>query len=262
MGFLTALVFGLVVGSFLNVCIFRLPENESIVFPASHCRTCRKPIAWFDNVPVLSYALLGGKCRRCKAAISPQYAFVEALTGALFVLFYWKFGPTAKGAALLAFVLALVVESGIDFRHQIIPEEITLPGIHLGIVCSALVPSIQGQPDWRAGLLHSAFAMAFGWLLLYDIAVVGEKVFKREAMGGGDVMLMAMIGAFTGWQGVLWTLFGASLLGSIVGLYLRFRKGGQEIPFGPFLGMAAAAYLFVGREWIAAYFNFLASAGS
>jgi len=250
--------FGTIVGSFLNVCIFRVPEGESVVFPGSHCRACRKAIAWYDNVPVLSWLVLGGRCRHCRARISAQYWVVELLTGGLFAACYRVFGLTPEGFIYLGLALALVVESFIDLRHQIIPDGITLPGIAVGLAVSALWPPLHGRENWTGALAASFIGVLAGGGLLWIIGSLGEKIFKREAMGGGDVKLLAMIGAFLGWEGVLWTVFAASVLGTVFGLYQRLRRGAEEIPFGPYLGLAAFVYPFFGRSVVEWYFGHLA----
>lgn len=251
------LAVGLIVGSFLNVCIFRLPDGQSVVFPESHCRVCQKAIAWFDNVPLLSYALLKGRCRQCHTAISPQYFWIETFTGALFVLFYFYFGFTARAFVFLIFSLALLVETAIDFRHQIIPDAITLPGIVLGLLASVLLPELHGQTSAVWGFVWALVGMLAGGGILYAAGTLAEWVLKKEAMGGGDVKLLAMIGAIIGWPGVLWTIFVSSLLGSIVGVYVRVTKGEERIPYGPYLAAAAFSYLFIGKQAIKAYLKFI-----
>ena len=162
MYYFLAVVFGAVIGSFLNVCIFRMPKEESIVFPASHCPLCQKAIAPLDNIPMISFLILKGRCRHCAAKISWQYPLVEILTAGLFVIFYHYFGITAKGIVYLLFSLALLVETFIDLRHQIIPDEITLPGIAIGLMVSALFPGFHGESLWWMGLLKSLTGMLIG----------------------------------------------------------------------------------------------------
>ena len=250
-------MFGAAAGSFLNVCIYRLPKGESVVFPGSHCGVCAKPVRWHDNVPVLSYFVLRGRCRDCGAKFSAQYALIEILTGLLFVLFYRVFGLSGVGAVYLLFTLALLTQSMIDFAHKIIPDEITLPGIVLGLVCSSFFPELQNQSSWQAGLLYSAAGMLAGGGFLYLVAVVAERVMKKEAMGGGDVKLLAMTGAFLGLAGAAWTLFFGSVIGAVAGIYFKFSKKEEQIPFGPFLGLAAVLYIFFGSAVIDWYFQFL-----
>ncbi len=248
-------VFGTIVGSFLNVCIYRLPRNESVVSPGSHCGACGKPIRWYDNLPVLSYFLLRGKCRDCGVSFSAQHALVEFLTGMLFVAFYHFFGLEAMGLIYLIFTLAVLVESLIDFEHKIIPDEITLSGIVLGIILSCFFPMMHGANSWWEGLLASVIGVFIGGGFLYLIAVIAEFFLKKEAMGGGDVKLLAMFGAFLGFRGVLWALMMGSFAGSIAGIYFKFKKKEEQIPFGPFLGLGAIFYIFYGQAVIAWYLN-------
>ena len=250
-------VAGSLVGSFLNVCILRLPKDESIVFPPSHCTACQKPIAWFDNFPLLSFLFLGAQCRHCKAKISWQYPLIEALTGILFVVFYHRFGTTPKGFLYLYLSLGLLVQTVIDMRYKIIPDGITLPAIVIGLVVSAVFPEIHGQSAWAQGLLQSFLGVLVGGGFLYLAGTVAEWVLKKEAMGGGDVKLLAAVGAVIGWRGVLWTLFVSSLAGSVGGLYLRLTKGEELIPFGPYLALGAFLYLFIGPQAIQWYCHFL-----
>lgn len=250
---LTAFVFGAIIGSFLNVCVLRLPRNESIVFPPSHCMACNTGIRWYDNIPVVSYFILGGKCRNCGARFSVRYALVEALTGALFALIAAKYGNAPLTYIYAVFTAALIVETFIDFDHQIIPDEITLPGIGIGFFLSIPFPQMHGHFLWPEAAFQSLIGILLGGGILYAMAVIAEWVLKKEAMGGGDIKLLAMIGAVLGWKGVVWTLFVSSLLGSAVGIYQRVRNGQQLIPYGPYLAAAAVAYLFFGAQAFAWY---------
>ncbi len=254
---IAALILGCLVGSFLNVCILRLPKEESIVFPGSHCTKCNKPIAWYDNIPVVSYVMLGAKCRHCKTTISIQYPLIEILTGVLFVSFYHFFGATPKGVLYLYLALGLLVQSVIDYRYKIIPDSITLPAIVIGLMASALFPEIHGQAAHLSGFWASLRGVLVGGGFLYVVGSLGEWILKKEAMGGGDVKLLAAVGAVTGWHGVLWTIFVGSLAGAIVGIYLRIRQGEEMIPFGPFLALGAFLYLFIGPQAMDWYFGWL-----
>lgn len=257
MSLLFAFVFGAFFGSFLNVCALRIPAGESIVWPGSHCFSCRRAIAWYDNIPCLSWFFLGGKCRNCKSKFSFQYPAVEFATGAAIAALYAAYGMTPMFFAYAALTLALIVEGLIDFAHQIIPDSITLPGILAGLGVSAAFPMLHGELNPLAALLHSFLGVIVGGGVLFVTGTVAEKILKKEALGGGDVKLLAMIGAFIGWQGVLWTLFASSFLGSAVGIYLRWSKGAERIPFGPYLGLGAFLYLFFGTQTIEAYLRFL-----
>ncbi len=250
---------GAMIGSFLNVCIVRLPQDESIAFPASHCRSCKAPVQWYDNVPIFSWFVLGGKCRKCKVGFSGKYPAIEFLTGCLFVLFFVTFGLTAVSGVYLVFTLALLVQTMIDFEHEIIPDVITLPGIVLGLAASFALPELHGQSSRLAALGQSAIGVFVGGGFLWLAGTIAERILKKEAMGGGDVKLLAMIGALLGWPGVVWTIFVSSLLGSVVGIYMRVTSGKERIPFGPYLGLAAFLYLFFGVRAMQWYFDYLTS---
>ena len=247
------LLLGASVGSFLNVCIFRIPKNESIVFPASHCQACRHPIAWWDNIPVLSFFLLKGRCRHCRAPISRQYVWVEVSSIVLFLFFYSMFGPTVRGVVYLVLSLALLTESLIDWKHQIIPDGITLPGIVIGLAVSCFFPELHGESVWSRGLVSGGLGILVGGGILYAVGTISERIMKKETMGGGDVKLLAMIGSVLGWEGVLGTLFISSFFGSVVGIILRWRRGQERIPFGPYLALGAFFYLFFGQQMRDAY---------
>ena len=255
MSLMIAFLFGSMVGSFLNVCILRMPKDESIVFPASHCTSCSRPIAWFDNIPILSFLVLGAKCRHCRTKISWQYPIIEIATAVLFVVFYRTFGLTPKGFLYLYLSLVLLVQSVIDMRYRIIPDLLTLPAIVIGLAVSAFFPEIHGQSSHLAGFLKSLIGIFIGGGFLYAAGTIAEWVLKKEAMGGGDVKLLAAIGAVIGWRGVVWTIFVSSLVGTVGGLYLRFTKGEELIPFGPYLALAAFLYLFYGPAVMNWYFH-------
>jgi len=247
------LLLGAAVGSFLNVCIFRIPKNESIVFPVSHCQACQHPIAWRDNIPVVSFFVLKGRCRHCHAPISSQYVWVEVSGIVLFLLFYFVFGLTVRGAVYLILSLALLTESLIDWKHQIIPDGITLSGIVIGLAVSGLFPELHGESVWFKGLLSAGLGVLLGGGVLYALGTVSEWIMKKETMGGGDVKLLAMIGAVLGWKGVFGTLLVSSFVGSAVGIFLRWRRGQEKIPFGPYLALGAFLYLFFGQQMMDAY---------
>jgi leader peptidase (prepilin peptidase)/N-methyltransferase len=248
--YLFIFVLGAVIGSFLNVCICRIPEGRSIVSPPSACPRCGSGIRWYDNIPIVSFLLLRGKCRACGAAISWRYPMVEALNGTLFVLFFLRVGLTPLLPVLFLLGSALVVITFIDLDHQIIPDRISLPGIPIGFAASLLT----GHPGWLSSLIG---ILAGGGSLLI-IATLYEKFSGKEAMGGGDVKLLAMLGAFLGWPSVPFIIFIGSLGGSLVGvpaMLLQKRGGDLKIPFGPFLAFAALLYILAGGEIIRWYFN-------
>lgn len=246
--FVAVFIFGALVGSFLNVCIHRLPIGESVVFPASHCPHCRQAIQPYDNVPILSYLILRGRCRSCGAGISARYPAVETLTGLAAVAVVCAAGLTAHALLAFAFVCALIVITFVDVDYQIIPDAISLPGIGVGFAAALLL----GQPSWTASLA----GILLGGGLLWGVAEGYHWLTGREGMGGGDIKLLAMIGAFLGWQAVPVTLMIASLAGTAVGVTLMVvqRRGGRTaIPFGPFLAVGAACALFWGDALIAWY---------
>lgn len=240
------IVFGLLVGSFCNVCIHRLPKDESVITPRSRCPACRAPIRALDNVPLLSFLWLRGRCRTCGAAISWRYPLVEALTGGLFGAAVLAFGPTLRAVGAAVLLAALVIVTFIDLDHQVIPDEVTLVGLPIGLGASLLA----GTPPALEALL-AALGGAGG---LYLLAVYGEVAFQREALGGGDVKLAAMLGAFLGGRGLLLAFFLACLSGGLVGgmLLATGRAGrGTLLPFGPFLAFGAGASLFFGDAlWV------------
>ena len=243
---------GLAVGSFLNVCIHRLPRGESVVSPPSRCAACGRRLRWFENVPVLSWMALRGRCRTCRSAITPAYPVVEAVTALVFVLQYGQIGWQPLLAVRLAFAASMIVLAAIDLRHRILPNVITLPGVAAGLACSLW---------WEPGWLSSAAGAAAGWAVL---RAVGEAYFRlrgREGMGMGDVKMLAMIGAFLGWPHMLVTLLIASVSGSLVGgaLVLASRDNlSYPLPFGSFLAFGALLsthtaepliYWYLGRYW-------------
>jgi leader peptidase (prepilin peptidase)/N-methyltransferase len=247
------LVFGLIIGSFLNVCIYRLPRDLSVVKPRSACPSCNTAIKAWDNIPVISYILLGGKCRKCGEKISARYPLVEALNGLLYIAVFQFFGIGWHLPFLFAFVSAMVVITFIDLDFQIIPDVITLPGILIGLAAASFVlpdpfSSLNGSSGLNslsvAGFTNSVTGLLTGGGLYYLIAVA-----SRGGMGGGDIKMMAMVGAFTGWKGVLLTTFLGSLTGSIIGIFLMVFKGKgrkTKIPFGPFLALGSLISLFYG----------------
>jgi leader peptidase (prepilin peptidase)/N-methyltransferase len=252
-----ALLFGLLIGSFLNVCIHRWPRGRSVVRPRSHCVRCRKTIAWYDNIPVLSYILLGGKCRHCGRHISARYPAVELLTGAVFFYFVLRLGPTVEAAKLCAFSAMVIALIFSDLEKRLLPDELTLGGALIGLAFAFFVPlrdessagllwlmglTLEGRILWLAQAALGAAVPAFflwggGWLYL--------KIRHREGLGLGDVKLMVMIGAFLGLQATLLTLLTGSIAGSVVSLLYIWatRKDAStyELPFGTFLGAAAVA---------------------
>ena len=233
--------FGAVVGSFLNVCIGRIPVGRSIVTPRSSCPACGHAIRFYDNIPLISYVLLRGKCRNCRTGISLRYPVVEGLAGALALFLFWKYGFTLKFLAAFFFVAILIVIAFIDMDHQMIPDCITLPGIPLALLAAVSVMDVP--------FLEALAGLIAGGGFLYLIALSYAFLRKREGMGGGDIKLLALIGAFLGWKSLIFVLLLSSLSGAMVGITLiALRKQGMKdaLPFGSFLTLAAVAWLFWG----------------
>ena len=245
--YLVAGTLGGLIGSFLNVCIFRLPRGKSIVWPGSHCPSCTHPIEFYDNIPLLSYLWLGGRCRACRAPISIRYPLVEATNALGYLTILWYFGPSWTAALYALLFSALVVVTGTDLTHKIIPNVITLPGIVVGLLGAVTVLPV--------GVINSVLGLTVGGGLLWLLAWLSPYLFGKEGMGGGDIKLLAMIGAFLGWKPALLTIMIGSLTGSIIGISLialRIIKRDEYIPFGPSLVLGALLSLFFAEpllEW-------------
>ncbi len=243
---------GLALGSFFNVCIYRIPRGESVVTPPSHCPRCGKRIRAYDNIPVLSYVLLRGRCRDCRRPISPRYAVVEALTALLFVAVYARFGLDWSTVNGLVFVSLVLVMALIDVDHQIIPFRLSIPGLALGLAGSLLPPGRLA--DAAVGAAAGAAFVLFAWSLWrFVLRPVFRRfgVDQREGIGGGDLPFAAMLGAFLGWRSLIVALFAAVIAGVVVGAVLRYtgrNTRGQPMPFGPFLAAGGLVGLFVGPE--------------
>jgi leader peptidase (prepilin peptidase)/N-methyltransferase len=269
-------LFGLCIGSFLNVVIHRLPLGQPLGRPArSRCPHCQTPIAVYDNIPLLSYVLLQARCRHCKGLISPRYPLVELMGGLFALAVYRRFGWHAEAIFYYAFIAALIAVTFIDLDHQIIPDAISLPGIPV----FALAALVERQPIWFFNPLPlkwqaavSAWPvppMVFGAVLgiiagggsLFLVAWVYQNLTGKEGMGGGDIKLLAMIGALLGWEGVVFTIFTGSAVGTLAGAALmagqRLVDFKLKIPFGPFLAIGAIAYIFVGQKMIGAYLGLI-----
>jgi len=245
-----AFIFGTVVGSFLNVCVYRIPEGQSIVVPASHCRACKKPIAFYDNIPLISFLVLKGKCRHCGSPLSVQYPLVELISGLLAAACVLKWGAGYIAAVWFLFCAALIVVTFIDLKHQIIPDVISLPGIACGVLLSLVLDG--------PGLRSSLIGAALGGGSLFLIRCVYYAVTKQEGMGLGDVKLLAMMGAFLGWKSILFIIMAASFSGALLGIavmIIKKKNSRYAIPFGPFLSLGAVCYLFCGQEMINWYLN-------
>lgn len=245
-----ALILGLLIGSFLNVCIYRVPREKSIVSPPSSCPACGSAIRPWDNIPLISYLLLLGKCRKCGEKISLRYPAVELINGLLYAAVWFHFGPGWELPFLFAFVSAMLVITFIDLDFQIIPDVITLPGMIIGLAAAQfIIPDPLPDPNSKfqlLGFVNSIIGLLAGGVFFYLVALL-----SRGGMGGGDVKMMAMVGAFTGWKGVFLTTLVGSFSGSLVGIALMVFKGKgrkSKIPFGPFLALGSLVTLFFGSR--------------
>ena len=241
-------VVGLVMGSFLNVCILRIPSGQSVIRPGSRCPRCKTPIFWFDNVPLLSFVRLRARCRWCGGKISWRYPLVECLNGVSYLGIVYKFGWTCSALVYALFLSLLLVVTMIDLDHFVIPDTISLPGLVIGFFTAAFILPV----GWAGSLL----GIALGGGVLWMIAAVSPYLFGKEGMGGGDIKFLAMIGAFLGWQHVCMTLFLASCAGALVGIGLMAFRGmerGQYLPFAPFLSAGAVTSLFFYQELFGMY---------
>ncbi len=276
-------VLGACFGSFFNVIIYRLPKEESIILPASHCMKCGELIPWYDNIPIISYFILRGKCRDCGAPFSIRYAAVEFLTALLFAMIIVKYAPLITSIKIvndgfpwgnlfhgvgltlfhLYFVGGLIVATFIDIDHQIIPNEITFTGIPLGIVASTLFPVMQGQETHLWGFIFSLISVIACGGVLFLIGEIATRALKKEAMGFGDVKLLAMLGAFIGWKLAAICLFFSSLTGAMVGVTLIALKKVEwqsRIPFGPYIVLGALISYFWGMQILDWYLGFFRAA--
>ncbi len=245
-----AVLVGLCFGSFLNVCILRLPHDQSLVRPRSTCPQCKQPIAWRDNIPVVSWLWLRGKCRWCHKPISVQYPLIEALVGVLFGVSVLAYGASLHAVSAAVFGTLLLGIGITDARHYLIPDEFSLGGLVLGLALALG----GGVP----GFLQALLGAAVGFALLWGVAQAGAWVFKEEAMGGGDIKMMAMVGSFVGWRGVLLTVFAGAALGSLIFVPLSIKKK-RLVPFGVFLAVGAAVTYVFGDAILAWYGHFLQS---
>jgi len=245
-------IFGAVIGSFLNVCIYRIPRSKSIVKPNSFCPACEKPIKFYDNIPIVSYIILGGKCRHCGAKISKRYPFVELLTAVIFLIIYRRCGLSYELLVQMVFVSLLITISFIDYDFQIIPDVLSVGGMVFGLLIAFVRPGFR--------FMDAFYGVLIGGGVLFIIAYGYQLIAKREGMGGGDIKLLAMIGSFTGFKGVLFSLIGGSIIGSLVGIPLMLMKKENmkyAIPFGPFLSCAALIFLLTGDRYMDALLHFI-----
>jgi leader peptidase (prepilin peptidase)/N-methyltransferase len=246
---------GICIGSFLNVCIYRMGREQSVVKPSSRCPHCQKPIRWFDNIPLLSFLMLKGKCRDCGGKISFRYFFVELLTGVIFLALYQDLGLSERFFAYAILLSGLIVATFVDFDFQIIPDEISCGGIVVGLIFSFLFPLIHSTPLRWLGLWDSVLGVLVGGGILWILGCLGDFIFKKESMGGGDVKLLAMIGAFLGWKIALLTLPLASVVGAVVGIIVKIRTKQSLIAFGPYLSLGALICIFWSSKILSFFFT-------
>ena len=249
-------------GSFANVCIYRWPNELSVVTPGSHCFNCKKDIAWYDNMPILSYFILRGKCRNCGSGYSCRYMLVEAFTGALFLGVWYAYGWSVHTTVYWVVIFGLIFGGFVDLDTQYLPDSVTVHGIWAGILVCTLFPVLQGVEGWKDGLIAAGTGAGIGFGLMWTVAQLGRLVFKKEAMGMGDVFLLGAIGAFFGWKAVLFNLIASSFAGSIVGVGLMAlgkHELGRHTPFGPYMALGVFAWMFGGEpliDWYLGFFTF------
>lgn len=252
-GLVGAGVVGLCLGSFLNVCIARLPHDDpkarSLFYPPSTCPRCRRPIAWYDNIPIVSWVVLGGKCRSCHQPISAQYPLVEAAVGLLWVAAVAYYGVSYEALRGALFATVLLGIAIIDARHQIIPHELNFGGLIIGLGLALR----GGAPTFVAAIVGASLGLG----VLWTVRIVGEWVFKEEAMGLGDVFMMAMVGSFVGWRGVLLTIFAGALFGTVASLPQLLTRRRRVVPFGVYLAMGALVTFVFGDGVVGWYLQFL-----
>ena len=245
---------GAIVGSFLNVCIYRMPKSQSIVSPGSHCVHCGKFIKWYENIPLLSYVLLRARCSSCKKPISARYFIVELFTAILFAVFYYRFGLSLNLLFFLILGCGLIIATFIDFEYQLIPDSVSLGGLVLGLALSFFHPMLFDTLSRKAAFFNSLYGALAGGISIYAVGVLGTALFKKEAMGFGDVKFLAMIGSFLGWQNILLVFFIAPFFGAFVGIILKFKYKVETIPYGPYLSLAAIVVILWGEKIIAKLF--------
>ncbi len=254
-----AAIFGALWGSFANVCIARMPDNKSIIYPRSHCPKCAHIISWWENIPIFSFIILRGKCRQCHNTISWQYPLIECISAGLAMLMWMHLNhPLPFFLYFMCFAMPLIIITFIDIKHYIIPDILSIGGIPVGFIVYMIIHHDQGILQ---AAIDSGLGIAIGFGFLFLIAWGYEKLKKQEGLGGGDIKLMGMVGAFLGWKAVIACLFISSILGSVIGLTLMaiLKKNSQfMIPFGPFIAVSAMIYFFVGEPALVWYMSLLA----
>ncbi|MCL5408551.1 MAG: prepilin peptidase [Candidatus Omnitrophica bacterium] len=251
-------IIGACLGSFANVCIYRIPRGKSIVFPPSSCPKCKKPIKWHDNIPVLSFFILRGKCRNCGKKISSRYPIVEFIMGLLAFLLYEKFSISAPFLIYFIFVLALVIVSFIDWDTYTIPDSIDIPGIPAGILAMTFIPGMFiGNSSIITRFFYSFGGAVLGVAVIGFFAIAGKLIWKKDAMGGGDIKLIAMLGAFLGWRSIFLSIFFGSILGTLISMVLiliKKKKWDDYVPFGPYLSLGAIIAVFLKGFYFLGFF--------
>ena len=251
---------GACIGSFLNVCIYRIPREESVVAPRSHCPHCNQMIPAYDNIPLVSYLLLAGRCRTCKNVISVRYFLVELLTAVLFLLVWLQYGFDARTPIYWMMISGLILGTFVDFEHMIIPDRVTLGGVVAGLVLSPLVPALHDVTRPLDSLIAALIGMVVGAGILWGVGFLGKLILRKEAMGMGDVKLLGGVGALLGWQAVLFVIMISALIGSCVGVALilsRSKEWRSRIPYGPYLALATVVWILWGKAWWEAYFTWV-----
>jgi leader peptidase (prepilin peptidase)/N-methyltransferase len=257
-------VLGACWGSFLNVCIYRIPAELSVVKPRSRCPKCMTNLAWKDNIPILGWVLLGGKCRYCKASISPRYPAIELLTAVLFAWVWWVYPYNWLVLPYAVMVFGLILGSMVDFDEMWLPDRCTIGGMIIGPIFSFFLPAMHGVTTRMEGLLESLIGLAAGFGSLWLVGALGKLILKKDAMGFGDVKLMGALGAFLGWQSIVFIVFVSSLLGTMVGvsfILLGKKEWQSKIPFGPYIALAAIIWMLGGSAWWDAYLNWMSGPG-
>ncbi len=240
-------IFGAIIGSFLNVCVYRIPRGRSIVRPHSYCPECRSPINWYDNIPIISYLTLQAKCRYCGKRIPVRYFLVELLSALMTMALYFYFSLSAAFFAYLIFTYILIIIVFVDIERQEVPDVLSIPGIFLGMILVTAAAVIDGGMPWKA-LLNSFIGALAGGGSMFLLGFFGEMIFRKESLGGGDVKLMAMVGAFLGWKLVILTFFMAPVLGLGVALFMKVKKNKEVIPYAPYLSLGAVVSMLYGEK--------------
>lgn len=246
-GYISVFVMGACVGSFLNVCIHRLPIGGSLIRPGSRCPECKKPIMWYDNVPLLSFIILKARCRSCGTSIPFRYFAVELITPISWLALFHKFGFTPEFFVYALFISTLIVITFIDLEHGEIPDEISIPGIFVGAALMSVF-TLDGSGSKLLSLFDAVIGIVAGGGMMFLLGVAGKMAFKKEALGGGDIKLMAMMGAFLGWKLVLFTFFLAPVLGSGAAIYMKLKYKAETLPYGPYLALGAMISVLWGEK--------------